>query len=376
MSDKGYTIRIPLFRVFMAKSIMKPLRSVLYSGFVAQGPKVDELEMKIGKFLHVPYVASVNSGTTALHLALDLIGVKPGDEVITTAMTCTATNWPILAHGAKLVWADIDPDTGLIHPDSIAKRITKRTKAIMAVDWGGYPVDIDVIKDVAGSIPVIEDAAQAFGSEYKDRMVGETADFTCLSFQAIKHLTTVDGGAVITRSNADFERVKLLRYFGIDRTKRPKKDYRIEDDIHEWGYKMHMNDVNATIGLENLKHTERIIAVQRDNAAYYNRELSGLKRVWLVRELSYAKSSYWLYTMKVDDPISFMHFMKSHGVMASQVHRRNDNHPVTREFVRSLPGVDEFSRHMCCLPVGWWVTKKDRSYIVDLVRQYDSASVK
>lgn len=362
--------QIPLFKVFMSSTIMNPLKEVLFSGYVTQGPKVDEFEAKLSQFLNHPYVATVNSATSALHLALDLAGVTTGDEVISTPMTCTATNWPILAHGAKIVWADINPTTGNIDPKSIQQNITKKTKAIMIVNWGGYPCDIDEIKKIAPGIPVIEDAAHAFGAIYKGRMVGQTANYTCFSFQAIKHLTTVDGGALTVQNESDHERAILLRYFGIDRRKR-SKDYRIEKDVYTWGYKFHMNDVAATIGLQNFNHVEHILKTHRNNAEFYKKELRGLRKINLLSEEEGYVSSYWLFTMLVDNPEKFSDFMKERNVMASQVHRRNDNHPVTKPFLKSLPGVDEFTRHMVCIPVGWWVSKKDREYIITTVKSYD-----
>ena len=360
---------IPLFKVFMAPEVIKPLEEVLFSGYVTQGPKVEEFEAKLAAFFGNPYVVTVNSGTTALHLALDLIGVGTGDEVITTPMTCTATNWPILAHGATIVWADIDPETGNIDPESIKNRLSPKTKAVMAVDWGGYPCDIDRIKKMVGNIPVIEDAAHALGAMYKGKMVGRSADYTCFSFQAIKHLTTVDGGALLVKTKKDYRKAVLLRYFGIDRKKR-SKDYRIEKDISMWGYKFHMNDVGATIGLANFAHTKEILAKHRDNAAFYREAFADIGWISLLREDKGYVSSSWLYTMKVKNATLFMEYMKERGVMVSKVHRRNDTHPVTRQFKRPLPNVDLFYKEMVCIPVGWWVTKEDREYITGRVRSF------
>lgn len=368
MNDAPETMT-PLFKVFMSPDVIKSLQEVLFSGYITQGPKVEEFEKKLSIFFGNPYVVTLNSGTTALHLALDLIGVGPGDEVITTPMTCTATNWPILAHGATIVWADIDPQTGNIDHESIKSRLSSKTKAVMAVDWGGYPCDIDRIKKIVGKIPIIEDAAHALGALYKGKIVGNAADYTCFSFQAIKHLTTVDGGALLVKTKKDYDKAVILRYFGIDRNKR-SKDYRIEKDIHHWGYKFHMNDVNATIGLANFVHTNEILKKHRENAFYYRKSFANLPWITLLREDEGHLSSYWLFTMKVKRAERFMEYMKSRNVMASKVHRRNDTHPVTRRFKRPLPNVDTFYSQMVCIPVGWWVDKKDREYIVDVVRSF------
>lgn len=361
--------KIPLFKVFMSPGVDRPLLKVIHSGYVGQGPKVDEFEEKLRTFIGNPYVLTVNSGTSALQLALRLAGVSHGDDVISTPMTCTATNWPILAAGANIVWADINPRTGNMDPESVKRKLTKKTKAIICVDWGGYPCDIDAIKKNAGGIPLIEDAAHAFGAMYKGKKVGQTADFTCFSFQAIKHLTTVDGGALAVRTKADYQRGILLRWYGIDRNKRSQEN-RIEIDVREWGYKFHMNDVCAAIGIENLKYTEKILAKHRDNAAFYRKALSKLPYVQLTEELPEYGSSYWLFTILVKDRHSFLKHMSDRGIMVSQVHRRNDTHPVVSKFRTDLPGVDEFSEHMVCIPVGWWLTKRERSLIAGAVKSY------
>jgi len=362
---------IPLFKVYMSKGVMNPLSRVLQSGYIGQGSQVEKFEKKLSQFLGVPWVLTVNSGTSALSLALHLAGVGPGDEVISTPMTCTATNWPILSHGASIVWADIDPRTGNIDPKSIKKCITKKTKAIMIVDWGGYPCDVDAIRKISRAIPIIEDAAHGFGALYKGKMVGQSADFTCFSFQAIKHLTAGDGGALVTARQEDYRRGKLLRWYGIDRETRTQFD-RIEVDVKESGYKFHMNDINATIGLGNFKKVPWILKKHRAHAAYYRKHLVGLDYVHLTHESKHLISSYWLFTLLVDSSLHFITHMSTHGIMASQVHRRNDTHPVVKAFQKKLPGVDQFSQSMVCIPVGWWLSARDKSIIVKAIRDYDS----
>lgn len=354
----------------MPKSVKGPLLRTLFSGYIGQGPRVEEFEQALANYLGNPYVITVNSGTSALHLALRLANVGPGDEVISTPMTCTATNWPIMATGANIVWADIDPTTANIDPDDIAKKITQKTKAIMVVDWGGFPVDIDKIKKMTHNIPIIEDAAHAFGAIYKGKKVGNQADFTCFSFQAIKHITTVDGGLLTVKNNDDYEKGRLLRWYGIDRGA-TTKDSRIEIDIHDWGYKFHMNDVAATIGIEQLKFIDYILTRHRQNAAYYDKRFKGLKSVKPISTQANSLSSYWLYTLRVKNRDEFRDYMTSKSVMVSQVHRRNDTHPVVKSFRTKLPKLDQLEKEMICIPVGWWLTKIERDLIADLVVKFD-----
>jgi len=363
---------IALFKVFLPESVMEPLREVLLSGYIGEGPKVEEFERQLGPWFGNNNVLALNNGTAALQLALRLANVGYGDEVISTAMTCSATNEPILAMGAKIVWADIDPWTGNIAPEDVARKITPKTKAIMCVHWGGYPCELDELNAIAAEhgIKLIEDACHAFGSTYRDRPIGSHSDFSCFSFQAIKEMTTIDGGALVCKSEADCERGRLLRWYGIDRRVK-RKDLRCEADIVEYGYKFHMNDVTAVIGLEQLKYVGKTIEKHRSNAGRYDEAFNGLK---FVRPLKYKgdrSSVYWLYTMRVKDSQRFIEHMRKAGITVSQVHARNDKHTMFKDFRVELPGVDEFTSEQVSIPAGWWLTEKDLSHIINSVVEYD-----
>ena len=363
---------IPLFKVFMPKSVLAPIREVLYSGYIGEGPVSLDFEDRLAARFKNKNVLSLNNGTAALQLALRLANVGHGDDVVSTAMTCTATNEPIMALGANIVWADINPLTGNICPKSVDKVITKKTKAIMCVHWGGYPCDMDELNAIAKKhgVKVIEDACHAFGAMYRKKPIGSVSDFACFSFQAIKHMTTIDGGALTCRSKADCERGRLLRWYGIDR-KQKRKDFRCENDIIEYGYKFHMNDVTAAIGVEQLKYVDETLRKHRANAAAFDDAFADLKNV---RPLAYSKdrlSSYWLYTIRAKKRFEFMRHMADSGVTVSQVHARNDSHTAFKPFRTSLPGVDEFVNEQVSIPVGWWLAKKDVRRIIDAVRKFD-----
>lgn len=363
---------IPLFKVFMAKEADAPLLATLHSGYIGQGPRVEEFEAALAPWVGGRRPLALNSGTSALHLALRLAGAGPDAEVITTPMTCTATNMPILERGAKIVWADVDPATGNISPKSVREKVTKKTRAVIAVHWGGYPCDLDELDSVcrAYDLRLIEDAAHAFGAEYKGQKIGARSDFTCFSFQAIKHLTTIDGGALACERDGDLQRGKLLRWYGIDRGGQ-RQDLRCEAEIREYGYKFHMNDVNAIIGLAQLPHVERILTLHRRNAEYYQGRLKGLKNVTLLDYKSDRLSSYWLFTILVRDRDAFIPWMSERGIMASKVHVRNDIHAAFGASKASLPGVDLFYGSQVSIPVGWWVMPEDRDKIVDAILEWD-----
>ena len=302
-------------------------------------------------------------------------GVQDGDEVLTSALTCTATNWPALANGLNLKWVDSDPQTCNLDLDDLENKISEKTKIIIVVHWGGYPVDLDRLKKIQqksielyGFAPlIIEDCAHGFGSKYKGLNLGNYGNYACYSFQAIKHLTSVDGGALILPNEEEYKRAKLLRWYGIDRESN-RKDFRCEDDIPEWGFKFHMNDINATIGLSNLKHVGKIISRHKENAAFYDKNLEGIKGVTLLDRSSDCESSFWIYTLKVERQDDFMSKMKSCNIMVSRVHERNDKHSCVQQYKTELKNLDSLVNEMICIPAGWWVSDEERHYIVECMK--------
>ena len=371
----------------MAKEIDGPLLQVLHSGYIAQGPKVEEFERDLKAFLHYERVLSLNSGTSGLHLALRLIqkphdgwpGLGPNDEVLTTALTCTATNWPILANGLRIKWVDVDPNTANINLDDLEQKLSPTTKVIMFVHWGGCPVDLDQVERVKqtcknkyGFKPyVIEDCCHAFGADYKGKKLGTHGNFCVFSFQAIKHLTSIDGGLLTVPNQDMYSRGKLLRWFGINREQRSGGgDFRMEPDVPEWGYKFHMNDVSATVGIVNLKHVPEILAKCRDNAKFYDEALGALQGVKILDTKPGSNPSYWLYSIKIERKAQFLQFMSAHGVMVSQVHGRNDKHSTVRAFSAPLPLLDKLEESLVCIPVGWWVTESDREHVVRCINNF------
>jgi len=388
--------KIPLFKVFMADTAAEEVAKVLNSGYIGQGPKVDEFENQLKTYFNHDYVQTLNSGTSVLHMALHMLkkptgykeifdgmaaiyrwpGLQEGDEVLATAMTCTASNWPILANGLKIKWVDIDPTTLNMDLDDLERKITPKTKVIMLVHWGGYPNDLDRIRKIQekayrlyGFRPaVIEDGAHSFGSKYKGKYIGTHGNLTMFSLQAIKHLTSVDGGLLLSPHKELHDRGKLIRWYGIDRDG-DRKDFRCEADIEEWGFKFHMNDVNATIGMENLKHIDKIIDKHKENALFYDSNLNDVKGVTLLDRHFGHESSFWIYSMLVDDRDGFYRWMDECKIAVSQVHERNDKHTTVKEFRTSLPTLDKTIGKIVSIPVGWWVTPEEREYIADCIKK-------
>jgi dTDP-4-amino-4,6-dideoxygalactose transaminase len=340
---------------------------VLRSGWLGEGDRVREFEAMIGRLIGQQQVLAVNSCTSALVLALRLAGAGPGTEVVTTPMTCTATNHAILQGGARIVWADIDPVTGNIDPASVRSRVSERTKAIMAVHWGGMPCDLDALNAIAKDcgISVIEDAAHAFGSEYRGRLIGCHSDYVCFSFQAIKMITTGDGGALICHSQADYERGKLLRWFGI-----PRGAALGEYDITEFGYKFHMNDIAAALGVAGMAHFDDYLSLRRRNGLLYERLLEGVPGVSVHREQPHERSAFWLASVLVERRDDFVRKLAEAWITASPVHLRSDAFTVFSQFnAGPLPGVDSFDARHVSLPVGPWITEEDVHYVAETIRQ-------
>jgi dTDP-4-amino-4,6-dideoxygalactose transaminase len=390
--------KIPLFKVFMSPKAGEKVVDVLNSGFIGQGPKVEEFESNLKDYFKHPYIQTLNAGTSVLHMALHLLkkpqehledvfqglawvqhkwpGLKPGDEVLCTAMTCTASNWPILANGLKIKWVDIDPKTLNMDLDDLESKITKKTKVIMGVHWGGYPLDLDRIKEIQNNIrkkfgwapALIEDGAHSFGSEYKGKPIGTNGNLTMFSLQAIKHVTSIDGGLLFSPHKELHSRGKLIRWYGIDRDG-DRKDFRCEADIEEWGFKFHMNDVCATVGIENFKFMENIVTKHKENAAYYDENLKDIKGVTLLERKEGHDSAFWIYTMLVDDRDGFYKHMDECNITVSQVHERNDKHTCTSEFRTDLPNLDKTIGKVVNIPVGWWVTEEEREYIVECIKK-------
>ncbi|HLG17134.1 MAG TPA: DegT/DnrJ/EryC1/StrS family aminotransferase [Blastocatellia bacterium] len=340
----------------------------LRSGYVGQGPRVDEFETLLRAWFGNRNIVTLNSCTSALQLGLILAGVKTGDSVISTPMTCLATNCAIRAVGADIIWADVDPITGNIDPDDIPTKVQPNTKAVMVVHWGGNPVDLDAVNRIADyyKLKVIEDAAHALGSEYAGVKIGSHSSFVCFSLQAVKHITTVDGGLLICKDDDDYRRAKLLRWYGLDRDA-PAGDMRLALDVPESGFKFHMNDIAATIGSAQLEFIDGILQRHRGNADFYKVALPEFPTA--TDHANGKSSSYWLYTIHVKNRDGFVISMRELGIEVSQVHRRNDLYSAFDRYRCPLRGVDSFSQTMVCIPVGWWLQGDDIRYIADCVKK-------
>ena len=363
---------IVLFYPYISKKSSKLLKNRLNTRWVGQGPMVDKFENEFSKkFLEKKKCIATGSGTDALHLAYLLAGIKKNDEVLVPVFTCTATNIPLLYIGAKIRFIDINPKTMNICVEDLKKKVSSKTKAIVCVHYGGNMCDMEEIVKIASKykIKVIEDAAQALGGKYLKKKVGTISDFTAFSFQAIKHITTGDGGLLAFKNQRLYQKAKRLRWFGIDREKKQNGTW--ENDIFEIGYKYQMTDIGACLGLLGLKDFEKILAHRRKIYKYYLNSFSKNKSITCIHDHSYKNNTAaWLFTIVSKNKDQIQRLLKKNNIETNQVHFRNDKYSIFKNFVRkgqSFKNMDYLEDKYLVLPVHTKLTIKDAKKITELV---------
>jgi perosamine synthetase len=355
---------IPLFYPHIPKLAIKEVTDTLSGRWIGQGPKVDRFESLFKEsFLGDCSPLAVGSGTDALHLAYLLAGVKENDEVLVPVFTCTATNIPLLYIGAKPIFVDVDINTMNISIDDLESKITNKTKAIVCVDYGGVPCNYNSLEKICKkyNLKLISDAAHAIGSRYQDRSIGEIADFTVFSFQAIKTLTTGDGGLLSIKDKSLLEKAKRLRWFGIDRSEKQKGVW--ENDIKDVGYKYQMTDISASIGIAGMKEISDVILQRNNLFRQYEDLLSQNPRLIVVGKSSEKNyyNSAWLMTIIVDqDRKGLMKKLRDHGVESAQVHYRNDRYQIFGGRLDNLTNMDLVEDRYLVLPLH---TKMNTSHV-------------
>ncbi len=358
---------LPIVKVRMppADVLMPRLAEVLYGGMIAEGDHVYEFERRFAHHFDLPNALGFSSGTGALHVALLSCGVSPGDEVVTTSMTAEPTNTTILQVGAVPIFADVSLD-GNLDPASVEASITARTRAIVVVHYAGYPAALATLRDIADrhGVALIEDCAHALGARYDGQAVGTFGDAAIFSFQAIKHMTTVDGGVLVLRDPERVREARKLRWFGLE-----KGVPRTEIDISRAGYKYNMTNVAGLIGLLQLDDVDTALDKHKLNGRFFDAELAAIPGLSVVPIAPESDPSYWIYTLLSDDSHAVEQVLSEIGVAASKLHRPNHLHSVFQPYGRPLPGLEAFYRRLVHIPCGWWVGDEDRARIVQALRK-------
>jgi dTDP-4-amino-4,6-dideoxygalactose transaminase len=347
---------------------------VLKSGYVADGAQVQQFEDHLRAFTGNVNVAAMSDLSGAVTLALYMAGVRPGDEVITPPMNCTATTMPIANLFARPVWCDVDPLTGMPDPQRIPELITSKTRAILFYHWSGDVADIDAITAIAREhgLKTVDDASDGLGAEYKGKRLGNNGtDFTVYSFQAVKHITCGEGAALLFRSAEDADQARWLKRYGIHRPsfRLPNGDLNEKSDIPVAGYNFYMTNISATIGVEQFPHVDALLARYRENGCFYEQHLRNIPGVTLLRRDAASVSAYWTYSLLAERRSDLVQALKSAGIGSQRLHIRNDVYSCFGADRRGLPGVDYFDQRTISIPCGWWVTDEDRTTIVDAIRK-------
>ena len=338
----------------------KAVYDTLGTRWIGQGPQCDAFEAAYSAKFNIPYSVSLNSGSAALETACDLLDLKPGDEVIVTPLTCTATNLPLVRRGCKLLWADIDPETLNMSQASVDKFLTPghKVKAIFNVHLGG------IMSDIYGTTRVVDDAAQAIGI-YRPGAWG-----TIYSFQAIKHFTTGDGGMFCTNMVEHYKKAKLLRWFGIDREKKRDANWKpymgreMTFDIELIGHKRQMNDIAASMGLAGLKDYEAILKKRKQIFDIYaSISAAGFKLCGTKTD----RNVYWTAAALVERRDDFCAKLLEAGIETNLVQVRNDCYKVFGGKRQNLPNMNAIEDKYIYIPLHGKMTLEDANYIKDVI---------
>jgi len=369
---------IPVQRPFLGREELEAVSNVFDTRWLGMGSVTKDFEDKLREFLGVRHVVAVNSGTSALHIALDAVGVGEGDEVIVPSLTFVASSQVITACGARPVFCDVNIDTLNMDPSDAAARITSKTRAIMPVHFGGLACEMNEILAMASEhgLSVIEDAAHAFGSSYDGRKIGTLSDICCFSFDPIKNITCGEGGAVVTESEEIAERVLLKRILGIDQDTWSR--YRGERswvyDVVTQGYRYHMSNINAAIGLEQLKRFEEFKARKQEIVTRYDRafeNVSGLVRI----KRNPADTFPFFYVIRVLDNRrdDLMKYLKEHDIGSGVHYIPNHLQSLYAELSAPLPICEQLYREMITLPLYFEMTDADVDKVTAEVESFLSA---
>ncbi|MBU0898506.1 MAG: DegT/DnrJ/EryC1/StrS family aminotransferase [Nanoarchaeota archaeon] len=352
--------RINISKPFMGEEEIEAVRNVLLSGNLVQGVKVKEFEEAVSGFLGIKHAIATSSGTTALHLAIESLGIKPGDEVITTPFTFIASSNCILYNGAKPVFVDIDPKTFNIDPEKIEEKITDKTKAVLVVHLYGQPCEMDKIMGVCKkhNLKLIEDSAQAIGAEYKGQKIGTFGDVSALSFYATKNITTGEGGMLLTNNDVWADKTRIRRQHG----QRMIYEYEI------LGYNYRMTDIQAAIGIEQMKKIEDLNNKRIENAKTLAELLSGIDGIVLPSVAPETKHVFHQYTIHVLDGKrdALKEQLNEKGIQSMIYYPQTIYQPGSE----SCPEAERACKEVLSLPIHPHLKKEDIERIAEEVKNY------
>lgn len=346
---------IPLFKPYVPS--LPKLNEILLSGNLGYGEETKKFEKSLKAYFKTEYLMVTNTFSSAIHTVLLTRGIKAGDEIICSPMGCLVSTQPYLSLGLKVVWADVDPDTGTLSAESVRSKITPKTKAIIHNHYCGYVGYVDEIIKIGKehNLTVIDDGIECFGSLYKGTKIGNLGTTaTVFSLGAVRIPNTIDGGVVTFNEKQDYERALLIRDCGIDRSRFRDEIGEISPkcDIKEVGVSATMSNLNGYIGQIQMENVENIIEAQRKNARLWDKFFEGRKEkpLGVINGLP----NYWVYGILTEDKLKTIKEFRDLGYYASGVHINNNCYSAFGEKTE-LPGVNQFYNRFVALPCGWWV---------------------
>ncbi|MDD5435920.1 MAG: DegT/DnrJ/EryC1/StrS family aminotransferase [Candidatus Omnitrophica bacterium] len=370
-----YEKLIPVSSPSLGKDELGEIGKVFDSKWLGLGKWVLEFENEIKRFLGAKNAVGTSSGTTALHLALDSIGIKKGDKVIVPSLTFAASVQSIMTTGATPVFCDVEPDTLNMDVDDLARRITKKVRAIMPVHYSGLACDMDAIMEIAGKnrVRVVEDAAHAFGSSYKGRRIGSFGDVTCFSFDPIKNITCGEGGAITTNDDKLVRTIYKKRILGIDKDTWSRYAHKRDwfYNVTELGFRYHMSNINAAIGLVQIKKFDDFMRKKRAIVERYDEEFSGIGGIELLRR-DYEDTAPFNYIIKVKSAKrdGLMKFLKARGIDSGVHYIPNHIQPFFKDFRKRLPVTEKVWKEILTLPLYYGMSDSDMDKIIDSVKTF------
>lgn len=367
---------IPVYRPYHDDKEMANLKQVIESGWWGMGPKTNEFENKFGQYIGSKYSIGLNSATAALHLALMCVGVRNA-EVITPSMTFVSTNHAVLYNGGLPVFCDIEPDNLNVTADLIAPLVTKKTKAIIVVHYGGYSCDMDPIIELANenNLVVIEDCAHACGGKYKDRMLGSIGHFGSFSFQAVKNLATGDGGMLTTNNIEWADRIKKLRWVGISKDTFDRgagNSYDWYYDVVEPGYKYHMNDIIAALGLAQLEKLDWMNQMRRYWSGRYSNELQDIPQIQTPPIKDFMLPACHNYVIKADRRDELRGVLMANGITTGVHYYPNHLFDMYRPYYRKLEISETIWKKLVTLPLYPDMTENEFLLITNTIKDFYS----
>jgi len=371
---------IPIFRPSYGKKEIEAVSKVLRSGWAGMGPKTEEFEKKFASYIGTKYAVAVNSCTAALHLSLYVLGIE-GKEVITTPLTFVSTNHAILYNRGIPVFTDVDPETLNIDPGQIAANITPKTKAIIAVHYGGNPCLLKEILTLAKKhkLHFVEDVAHACGAVYQGRRVGSFGDLACFSFHAVKNLATGDGGMITTNNKRFYERLRKLRWCGISHStwqRGKSKNYKWLYNVDEVGFKCHMNDITAALGIVQLERLDALNKRRADIARRYTNALGGLPWLKTIPINVGAESAHHNYVIKTRFRDELNEYLLHKGIATGVHYYPNNLYPLYRRYRGSTPHAVHVWNELLTLPLYPGLKNAQVDLIINEIRVFGKKVLK